>query len=297
MRPSEAARHDDVVHRALLAVRVLELERRQLDDLVLAGEDAREARLEVAPAHRAEEADAPEVHAHDRDAGPEEARQRAEDGPVAAEHDRDVGRGRVAARLDALLLRLVRAGRAARRRAPARPPGAARRPRRSARASPCVTTATRATRLGERRRRRRSSGRCHREAAVRSVDEDARRTPGSPSVRALRSLRRRPSPHPTRALRRSRVAIAFAPHLGVADDALRRRARARPRTAASRARAPPSPASRARAPAAAPSSTLMNETSQVTSSGANGSSGASRAFVRSSTVTRGSSRSFGCSCP
>ena len=43
--------------------------------------------------------------------------------------------------------------------------------------------------------------------------------------------------------------------------------------------------------------TLMNETSQVTRSGANGSSVSSRAFVRSSTVTRGSLRSRSWSWP
>ena len=42
------ARDDDVVDRARRAVRVLDLERRQLDDLVLAGEHAREPGLEVA---------------------------------------------------------------------------------------------------------------------------------------------------------------------------------------------------------------------------------------------------------
>ena len=42
---------------------------------------------------------------------------------------------------------------------------------------------------------------------------------------------------------------------------------------------------------------LMNETSQTTRSGANGSSVSARAFVRSSTVTRGSERSFGWSWP
>ena len=41
----------------------------------------------------------------------------------------------------------------------------------------------------------------------------------------------------------------------------------------------------------------MNETSHVTSCGANGSVSSARAFVRSSTVTRGSARSRGWSCP
>ena len=41
----------------------------------------------------------------------------------------------------------------------------------------------------------------------------------------------------------------------------------------------------------------MNETSQTISSGANGSSVSERALTRSSTMTRGSDRSRGCSCP
>ena len=55
MRPSDAL-DDDVVDGDGSAVGVLELERRQLDDVVLAGEDACEAVLELAPAHRAQEA-------------------------------------------------------------------------------------------------------------------------------------------------------------------------------------------------------------------------------------------------
>ena len=86
---------------------MLELERRQLDDVVLTREDAPEPRLEVAPSHRAEEADAAEVDADDRDARREEARERAQDGAVAAEHHREVGGRCVRARSDPVLGGLV----------------------------------------------------------------------------------------------------------------------------------------------------------------------------------------------
>jgi len=87
---------------------MLELERRQLHDVVLAREDPGQPGLEIAAAHRAEEADAPEVHADDGNAGPEKRRQRAQDGPVAAEHHRDVGSRRIRPGLEPLLLRLAR---------------------------------------------------------------------------------------------------------------------------------------------------------------------------------------------
>ena len=86
---------------------MLELERRQLDDLVLAGEDASEARLEVAPAHRAQEADTAEVDPDHGDPGPEEARQHAQHRP-AAEHDGDVRGGGLVGREERVLLRLLR---------------------------------------------------------------------------------------------------------------------------------------------------------------------------------------------
>ncbi len=44
MRPSDALDDDDVVDGDRAAVGVLDLERRQLDDVVLAGEDAAETR-------------------------------------------------------------------------------------------------------------------------------------------------------------------------------------------------------------------------------------------------------------
>ena len=124
MRPSEALDDDDVVHGDGASVRVLELERRQLDDVVLAREDAPEPSLEVSSAHRAEKADAAEVDADDRNARPEEARERAQDGAVAAEHDREVGGHCVRARVDAVLRRLLVRCTGARRRAPARRPAA-----------------------------------------------------------------------------------------------------------------------------------------------------------------------------
>ncbi len=86
---------------------MLELERRQLDDVVLTREDAPEPRLEVASSHRAEEADAAEVDADDRDTRREEARERSQDRAVAAEHHREIGGRRVRARVDPVLRRLV----------------------------------------------------------------------------------------------------------------------------------------------------------------------------------------------
>ena len=107
MRPSDALDDDDVVDGDRATVGMLELERRQLDDVVLACEDAPQTLLELAPTHRAQESDAAEVHADHGHPGPEEARERAQHRSVAAEDDREVGRTRLVARLDAVLLGLV----------------------------------------------------------------------------------------------------------------------------------------------------------------------------------------------
>ena len=118
---------------------MLELERRQLDDVVLTREDAPEPRLEVTPSHRAEEADAAEVDADDRDARREEARERSQNRAVAAENDREIGGRRVRARRRLRAWSPRRPSTGARRRAPGRRPAAARaltRSDRACRASP-----------------------------------------------------------------------------------------------------------------------------------------------------------------
>ena len=89
--PDDRARDDDVVDgdRALAAD--ARLERRQLDDDVVAREDAREPVLELVGRDRGEEADRAEVDADDGHARAEEPLQRAKHRPVAAEHDDEVG--------------------------------------------------------------------------------------------------------------------------------------------------------------------------------------------------------------
>ena len=74
IRPTSALRDDDVVDGDAPLAAHLDLERRQLDDRVLAGERAREPGLELAARDRGEEADAAEVDADHRDARAEEAR-------------------------------------------------------------------------------------------------------------------------------------------------------------------------------------------------------------------------------
>ena len=86
----------------------LDLERRQVHDAVVAGEHARQARLELVRLHGGEKADAAEVHADDGDRRSEETLQRAQHRPVAAEHDGDVGAREILLRLaDAVLLDLL----------------------------------------------------------------------------------------------------------------------------------------------------------------------------------------------
>ena len=90
MRPSSPLDDDGVVDRDVpLPVR-LDLERRELDGLELAGEHARDAALQLVPWDRAEKPDAAEVDADHGDPRPEEAVQGPEHRPVAAEHDRDL---------------------------------------------------------------------------------------------------------------------------------------------------------------------------------------------------------------
>ncbi len=90
--PAErAAGHDRVVDRGLGLAVELDLERRQLEDAIVAGERACEAGFELVGRDRRQEADPAEVHAEHRHLTAEKARQRAKHRPVAAEHDREVG--------------------------------------------------------------------------------------------------------------------------------------------------------------------------------------------------------------
>ncbi len=194
MRPSDALETTTSFTATVPPVGVLELERRQLDDVVLAGEDAAEALLEVAPAHRAQEADASEVDADHGNAGAEEARERPQHRAVAAEDDREVGGTCLVGRVDAVLLRLL--GREDELDAVLLGDGL----------EPCEARAD-LPRLAvgddggagdaATRRHRRSSALTHRGSIRRVRVGDGRRTPGSPSGRAAPSLRRRPSRHPT----------------------------------------------------------------------------------------------------
>ena len=128
---------------------------------------------------------------------------------------------------------------------------------------------------------------------------DGRRTPGSPSARGAGTARRRARGRPTG---RSATDLVDDPavHLRVADDpALAHVGGAGLELRLDEDERTPRPAS---AQASAGGSALprpMKETSQTTNVGRNGRSSqrSSRTFVRSSTVTRGSSRSFGWSWP
>ena len=68
----------------------LHLERGKRDDVVLAGEDAHDALLELVAADCGQEPDPAEVRPDHRDAGAEEPRQRAQHRAVAPETDRKV---------------------------------------------------------------------------------------------------------------------------------------------------------------------------------------------------------------
>ena len=123
------------------------------------------------------------------------------------------------------------------------------------------------------------------------------RTHGFPWARAARSLRpRRPAPAIRAPPPRPRAARAAAPR-GRGRRPFRTSARPASNCGFTSTSACQPGRREPRAPAAAPSAREMNDTSQVTSCGANGSSSSVRAFVRSSTVTRGSLRIRGCSWP
>src|SRR5207247_8255096 len=79
------------------------LERRQLDDLVLAAERALEARLELCGPHRREEADRAEVDADHRRPRAERALERTQHRAVPTEDDEEVGRPEVAVRRPVVL--------------------------------------------------------------------------------------------------------------------------------------------------------------------------------------------------
>ena len=124
------------------------------------------------------------------------------------------------------------------------------------------------------------------------------RTPGCPLARGALSLRPRPPAPASRALRRRSRAVPARGSRGRGRRRFPCATSARPasncgftRTTASQ---PGAASSRTGGSAVR---TEMNDTSQTTSCGANGSSVSARAFVRSNTTTRGSSRSFGCELP
>ena len=81
-------------------------------DAIVAGEDARQRRIELVAGDRGQEADAPEVDADRRDAGAEQAPQRAQHRAVAAEDDDDIGVGEIVGVSDVVLRHLVRGRRA-----------------------------------------------------------------------------------------------------------------------------------------------------------------------------------------
>ena len=224
--------------------------------------------------------DAAEVDADHRHAAPEQPRERAQHRPVAAEHDR---RGR-------------RSSGSSTSVTPARSATAATRATALSTSTwPCVTTARG---LNRRRLPCRFVRRGHPEASGRRLCLRWRKNSRLPLGRVARSLRRRRPRPSTRALpRRPRAARAReSPGRG------RRRCPSRRPTAPASncgftsTTACQSGAASSRAGGKAVR-TEMNETSHTTSCGANGSSVSARAFVRSSTTTRGSSRIFGCSCP
>jgi hypothetical protein len=86
------ARDHGVVHNRERVAPDLQLERRELDDRVVAAKDTRDALLELVGRDRRQEPDATEVHADHRHACSEIALQRAQHRAVAAQDDRNVGR-------------------------------------------------------------------------------------------------------------------------------------------------------------------------------------------------------------
>ena len=277
------ARGDDVVHGGVRLAVELNLQRRQLDHGVLAREHAAEVALEVVRLDRREEADAAEVDADHRDGAAEQLPERAQDRPVAAERDRDVRAARVRVR----------------RRGPSRPrrrrPPARARPPRATSTRPCATTAAVSTARGD----------CCVDPLVEVIGK--RRVVGLHEVEEQLPVALRPGESGVYDAGDARSPFErslghlpddAAAHGVVADDA------ALPHVGAARLELRldehdrlPARRGEPRARAAARSAREMNETSQTTSCGGYGSSVSARAFVRSSTVTRGSSRSRGCSWP
>ena len=281
MRPSVALVATTSLTATYRSPSSLDLERRQLDRRgTRRRRRARRSPLERVRRDRGEEADAAEVDADHRRRRAEEARERAQDRPVAADRDGEI-RARPARR---------------RSRTPLSPGHARARARRPGRTSrrPCATTRD-GLRLATAAsiRSSRSSGSFGWSACTRwRKNSRLPFGPGSPESTTATVL----APQSSAASATSRTTRAA--HLRVADDAaladvgaagLELRLHEHDRL--------PARARRAAAPAAAPCRTEMNETSQTTSCGANGSSVRARAFVRSSTVTRGSARSRGWSCP
>ncbi len=104
----DRAQHDDVVDRRAADAGDVDLQRREVDDAVVAGEDPRKAGLELVPRNRGEESDSTEVHSDDGDLGAEKPLQRAQHRAVSAEDDGYVGIREVVLRLaHAMLLHLL----------------------------------------------------------------------------------------------------------------------------------------------------------------------------------------------
>ena len=91
----DRARRDDVVDRDVPLAVERELERRQLDHGVLAGEYPREVALEPVGCDRRQKPDPPEVDADHGDVAAEQLRERVQDRPVSADGDRDVSVTRI----------------------------------------------------------------------------------------------------------------------------------------------------------------------------------------------------------
>ena len=159
---------------------------------------------------------------------------------------------------------------------------------------PCVTTRARAQPTASRSSRRARRGSCGRVRVDEVEDElTVSLRPGQPGVYDPGDLAH-PTPRAASATSRSTRRCTS----GSRTTPLRRVARGPPRTGASRARAPASPAPRERAPAAAPAAREMNETSQVTSCGANGSSLEASARSSARAPSRAGRRGcLGCSWP
>src|SRR5713101_1571128 len=87
----DRAQHDDVVDRRAADAGDIDLQRREVDDAVVAGEDPRKAGLELVPWNRGEESDSTEVHADDGDLAAEKPLERAQHRAIAAEDNGYIG--------------------------------------------------------------------------------------------------------------------------------------------------------------------------------------------------------------